>query len=176
MSHTTIFVVRKDGEVEHYAHAKNAWGTAPLIWTEVAKVAGMKDPMLCWREGELEPFWALFNSGKLPEKLNWLFGFTFDKVWVQQASIPRLVKLLRWFDETYAVPQNRVRTCEEVADHLMRLLATRAKDDFRGVCFQMTSVSDCPWKVYVPGAEERRPYNFDKNTGHFELFSENPED
>lgn len=120
--------------------------------------------------------------------LNTLLGFTYDRVWVKRENIHRLVEALTWLDQLVCQPRDRVRTAFDVAkiiDGLERGPKSInpeavARPEIRGVCFGMTSVSDTGWrkKFYHEGDDpnevdpDDRPYNFDRDTGHWELFTE----
>jgi hypothetical protein len=168
MSYATVYVIRPNGDVEHYDDAQNALAGASYIWDVYEKEFGFLDagrhPMLT---GEYK-CWAKFKDPNAPLEKRIVIGFTFDDVWVRRDRIPQLVDALRLFWRDHSKRWDSfegkwsavVPTIATLADIIERA----GKEDIRGVCFQQTSVSDNAWLLPGPTEDDEwRPFNFDRD-------------
>ncbi len=168
MSRSSVFAIRADGLVDHVGDALNSWGTAAMIWSALAKKYNVHDPLSWGRDRpEVEPMWTLHNTHPLDEVERAALLFTFDRAYARTSNIPKLSAALREFYRRHGA--GLVDTAVRVADILD---AVQADPGIRGVCFQMTSVSENPWSIR--DGEDCRMFVFGKdiNPDVFEIFDE----
>jgi hypothetical protein len=160
MSSCEIYVVRPNGNVEHYANARNAFGGAMHIWMTLAEKYKIQISFM-----DFQPLWDKTNE--MEERDRWVIASTYDRVIVMREWMPTLIEHLASFIEEY--PTN---TLKMVWASLQDVILD---DEGIGVCFNQTSVNADAWQglpVSDDEDAERVPYNIYKQSDHWFLSPE----
>ncbi len=168
MSYTEIYLVKKNGDVEHYKDIKNSWRGAMFIWTELGKFYNTQESF----SFDFKETWKLYDNEKLEDFEKITLGTTFDNVIVGRE---KLIGVALAFDKFYEKYQGS--SLKEQATILRDIY--KKEEDCLGVCWNHTSVNGDMWQYY-PACEheEERLFNInkDENNGkHWFLFDEKNE-
>lgn len=173
MSYTTLYVFRKDGELETYAEYKNAWHGAMLVWNGMAE--RYNAPFSLIDEKSMQALWDLAGDKKVAEHDRITLATTFDRKVVYTGGFPRLVAAMKeaakWLPEHCHINK-------QVAD-IEKIMADKA---IIAVCWNQTSVVDAwgsgeyrdSYEEDINGQsceeEEEVPYNLNRHKLHENLF------
>lgn len=153
MSSCCVYKVKRTGTVEHFGYARNSWGGAMLIWTELSK-------LLCGKDFDLSsytdaPVWAKVNDGRVDVRYRIAIAFTFDGIWVKKKNIDALCEALAYFWSLHGKPDIATTLLQ-----VIELLRKLEKDPTCiGACFNMTSVNSSPWCIYNDKTDTGRSVN-----------------
>lgn len=169
MSHTELYRVRADGLIEPADRFGSAWHGAPIVWGKLAEkylgrnsAAWMLDPRL------LRRLWGLADDPAVSRAERITLLSTFDRVLCEAARFSEL----NWaFDEFLKEHDPLGRShCSLMAQAIVILRQTWSYPGVLGVGWRQTSVTDCPWVVYDEETDEDRPYDINRDKGHWWLF------
>lgn len=159
MSYTEIFAIQENGDITKYGEAHNAFGGAMFIWVKLKEKYNVTEANFM----NFNPLWQ--KAGTLEEADNWVLASTFDKVVISKEHLPTLVKHLKTFTDVYST--STLKTEIEILQDALE------DDTIQGVAFNQTDVVDDTWSIPLPEDEiiddETRPYNINKDTGHWYL-------
>ena len=173
MSYCEIYALRRNGDIEQYGDARNAFGGAMHIWMVYAEQLGILPSASGKPEaardialgrllhGGMDDVWKRYDE--LPEPDQWVMRSTFDRVLIGKAALPTYLGHLRAFAERH--PSETLR-------EIIAILDRAALDSaVCGVAFNHTSVVHGTWLVPVESADdeevEDRPYNIKRDQGHW---------
>lgn len=159
MSRLVVYVARADGDVVHYAEARNAFGGAAHTWNVLSKRLGIEDddlrPMSSWPK-----LWA--REAELGPVERWVLRSTYDQVVVPRADLAIYREAVGRFASAHPTP-----TLHELLEALDRALADA---DVLHVCFNQTTVAWPFWWVNSDDPDgDGRPYNILRDTGHWPI-------
>ena len=162
MSYTEVFAIRENGDITKYDEAHNAFGGAMFIWMTLKEKYNVSQATFM----NFNPLWE--KCGTLEEADNWVLASTFDNVVISKERLPSLIKGLKTFTAVHSTA-----TLKAEIEILERALEDGA---IQGVAFNHTSVNADTWTIFLPEDEiiddETRPYNINKDTGHWYLTPE----
>jgi hypothetical protein len=167
MSRLEVYAVNRDGDVHHYADCQNSWGGWMHIWHVYGQRMGLiHGPGDIGRMMMTDGFGAIWQrTPELPEGDQWVMRGTFDRVMIRKEDLVMYRVWLCYFCVDATTP-----TLEE----LILVLDRAIKDDaVCALCFNGTSVSENPWRVYDGtnrdeyGDDEGRPYNINRDRHHW---------
>ena len=173
MSETRLYAVSRDGDVVIYERFSNAHGGAMAIWRILAEkhlqATGMAFTMMMM--SGLKPVFDLAKQGKLAPWETVTLMTTFDKVVIPMEHVASVASALEEFDRTYGPrqrEQNYMFTIPEQATALRKVVEEAEAKGWRGVCWNQMSGSEALWDgIREEGEDERRPYNVEKDEGHW---------
>lgn len=182
MSETTLKVVMPDGDVMSAVTFRNSHGFAMFIWQRLIERYHVRGPYIAFREGEKDQFenlWSGVAKGTIavePWEYNVLVS-TYDKVLIRRADFELLVRSYRKFHDHYDTGKY-VNHCPGIASAITSCLEDPDNADIQAIGFQQTSTSEnlfpskllectCGNEEDDCTCEENRPYNINKDTGHW---------
>jgi hypothetical protein len=188
MSSTVLYVVASNGDVESYCEFKNAWGGAMAIWELLGKKyvpqarphwapSGERDYWSIHAEGALEKLFKLARTpGVMAPWESTTLLTTADTVVVPIKHVERVALAFETFFKHYEVPRaGYAFSVGAQADALRTILED---GDWRGVCWNQTTVNSGIWSRCIASEEddgtdgECVPYNIDTMKEHWFLFGE----
>lgn len=188
MSSTVLYVIASNGDVEHYCEFKNSWGGAVAIWDLLGKKY-TPQPRPTWARPEEGVYFSAFEDGALDKlfKLAQTPGAmepwesitmmtTADNVVVPIKHVERVAIAFETFFEHYKA--QRVGYAFSVGAQAAALRTILEEGEWRGVCWNQTTVNAGVWSRYVTNGDDEDaegecvPYNIDTMEGHWFLFEE----
>lgn len=161
MSCVEIYTVNEKGDVTEFGIARNSFGGAMHIWSIIADkymsnvTGGIGGLLLAISGNQCQQFWDLFNSGKLSERDNILFGSTFDHMICEIDQLNDLIEAFKSFHDDHP---------SFTLAEIIQVLKTVPKEkDIRGICFNQTSVVSDMW-TDMDDQENTIPYNVDAHS------------
>ncbi|HHP4838299.1 TPA: hypothetical protein ACSBZ9_002357 [Acinetobacter baumannii] len=153
MSETTVLAIYPNEKVEELFELKNAWGSAPVIWTAMAQKYLNASFTYHIHGNEL---WDLWKDKAIPLAHRAVHVMTFDRAYIVKQDFQRAVQDIRTFLNDFPQPSNHVNHWFAIADYL------ETNPDIPAVGFHMTSVSDSPFQgEWNEEKEEHEPPNWD---------------
>lgn len=138
MSYTTIKAVWPGEKAEDLRELRNAHGSAPVVWNEIAKrYLGLRDHEYSFRCDEL---WPLYKRPDMPAHQRAVLVMTYDNAIVMKANYKQAATDIRAFLADFP-PR------EGYANHWSEIAALFDSDlECPAIGFHMTSVSEDPFQ------------------------------
>jgi hypothetical protein len=169
VSYTEMFAARESGDMERVTEFQNAWLGAMMVWQEFGKrYCGFgEDVVLLCDKAKMRQVWGLYTDReKVPEEDRVTLGTTFDNALVPGHA---LVYVSECMEKTAEWLPSHSHIGEQA-----KFLRELARDPaIRAVGWNQTSVCADPWSMPPDGDDEyaeERPYNIDRDTGHWWMF------
>jgi len=180
MSHMTVYLMPRSGELAEVEELKNAWGSAMRVWHSLIH-AHLIDPTqdIDQQMGnimftqQMEPLWPLVKSPKLNRAERMVLGWTYDKSVCEFAKLKEMAGLFREFDKLHPVPGkvNHLPALAELYDRMAD------RPECLGLCVIQTSVCDDGWTVAPENEDDDyRMYDASKDEEHFFIFEKYDKD
>jgi hypothetical protein len=155
MSHTSLYIITADGEIESYAEYRNSHGSAPQVWdilgerylSDYHPHGTQYDPAIhrVWINDRsvLADLFRLANSGGMEDFERRTLWTTDDNVLVRIEDVPAYADAMAKFAEVYG-PQRpgEVFSIGQQAEDLRRVYAELEAKGWRGVGWNQTSVGE----------------------------------
>jgi len=169
MSYAELKIVEENGDVVGYKKYKNSHGGAAFIWTQLYDKY-LKDHNIShdsWLFGG-DKLWKLSSDKSVPYFARKVLASTYDQVIIKRENLFDLVESFEKFLEVFSSSKNIVCHLFNWIEDIREIY----KDNFcQGIAFYQMSVGQDPWWVY-DNEDEGRPYNLEKDEGHWFLFDE----
>lgn len=178
MSHTTMYVISRDGTVGPGYTYDNAFHGAFLIWVSMGERYGKPFPFGINMD-KMKQWWSeMSNNLDIPYHDRVTLGSTYDRTIVKGNNLPRLYECFKksaeWLPEDCHI--------HKMLPDLEFLIS---RGECGGVCWRQTSVIPNPWISIIPEEEllnqkdlvegdEEVWYNINQSDNHQELFDVTP--
>lgn len=173
MSHTLLYGITADGEIQPWDRFQNAHGWCPFIWESLCRRYEVKRRREAsdWRDPDgmdMSPYsdwgylWHLHGEGQIglrPHEAN-VLASTYDRHVVRSDDFNVYARSLEMFHRVYTSPE-RVDHTQAVAEVVRRMPTT-----LMGLCFYPMSVSQDTWYEYNAETDESAQYDFSTRTDH----------
>lgn len=164
MSCTELYFVDQAGDVWLHSEYRNSFRGAMLVWTSMSeRYLGHEPEYDHGLMNAMRPVWDLFQNTHVPVEMRIVLGTTFDKVMVKKENFPRLINAFRAFERIIGDGGNLVL-------QIPALEELYQEGDCVAVCWNQTSVNCGTWSVQECEDQESRPYNINRDEGHWFLF------
>ena len=169
MSEIQIYSLTKEKDMVLYAEVKNAFGGAILIW-EILKTK-YKEFLPSGEDVFSKPYqelWSLVGKGIFSKSDEILIASTFDRVWIKKENLQEVAEIWNGFYRYHIEGLPIEPSTKGVA----QVLAKAATDpEVYGIAFNHTSVVSSFWSIFDEDKEGCQSYNFERNQGHWELYT-----
>lgn len=183
MSESVLHVVLENGDIVTRHEFGNGHGYALPVWSYLAekyvRKEGESDSAFFGRwyiDSQCKDVWALKKDPRLERFERIVLLASFDRVIVKSGDFKELCDAFRKFENLYKEKYpNNVCHYQSMAYWIEKQTA-----EIIGACFTATTVGENIWEVYdeceCPTCgdshrkEESRPYNINKDQGHWFLF------
>lgn len=164
MSSCSLIVFQGDEQTEY--DFLNSWGGAARIWTSLFdRYVPKRHEYDSWLSASCNPkdtrLWDLVKQPDIPLPYRAVFASTFDYAIVYRKDFPQFAADLREFVKVF--PTTGIDHLEAWAD-----VVDTCEGDKIG--FVGTSVSGSLWSIPVEMCDYDRPYEFDADTEHFDVY------
>jgi hypothetical protein len=161
MSETVLYKITKDYEIEVIGEFRNSRLAGPVIWNKQARHIGEDHFAFYLNEDKQQRFWASWRLKEVPMFEKIVLLSTYDNCYVKAENLSKLTNAFKEY----------VKAFPELNTHLQGYIdAINDNLDSFGVCWHLTSITDCPWHDWDEDEEESKPHDFSKEGGHWELF------
>lgn len=170
MSYTELKIIHADGTVHRHSQFSNSHGFAPLIWGPICE--RFLGDRYAWRDWK--PLERLAYDKRMPQHWRAMLQLTFDRPIIEVAFYGQAVEDMRKFvRDTEQVNVGGVNHLPAIAETIQSIQAQNAVNRVsHGVCFRGTSVGEDPWVILErPDGASERPYNLNRDTGHFSVYA-----
>lgn len=164
MSYCSLVVFQGDEQTEH--DFSNSWGGAARIWTSLFdRYVPKRHEYDSWFRSTMTPgdtrLWDLVKQTDIPLPYRRVFAYTFDYALVYRKDFRQFAEDLRLFVRDFPT---------EGVDHLEAWADVVETCDGDKIGLVGTSVTGGIWKIPVEMCDYDRPYEFDVDTGHFDVY------
>jgi len=161
MSETTLYKVTKDYEIEPIGGFRNSNLSGPVIWDNQARHIGEDHFAFYLSEDKKKRFWASWQLKEVPMFEKIVLLSTYDKCYVKAENLSKLTDAFKEY----------IKAFPKLNTHLQGYIdAIESNWVSFGVCWHLTSITDCPWHDLDEEEDEYVPHDFSKDEGHWELF------
>jgi hypothetical protein len=164
MSYVSIYRIEPNGDMVEIGTASNAWGFCALTWEALGAKYKCIDAQSYWMADHkgLDKLWSMADGTDLEPDENLVLQAGFDRTLLHLEDAKRLPDALEAFYKQHG--EGRVSTMLAMAKVIREGL--NGHDDALGIGIEGNSIS-CDWyNVYDEEADDSRPYNINKDTGH----------
>ena len=172
-------IVRGDGLVLPYKEYKNPWLFSMFNWNHLGEKYVPKKPnelseLWTYRVfigGQCKDIFSLFSEPKITHEDRLALGMTLDGMVVRLAEFEDFVAVVRRFRATMKTQATHLDQIATDIDEL-RLKFQNDGFDVIGVSWWQSTMSDNFWEKKTRKKDEYRPYNLNKDRGHYFLYDE----
>lgn len=162
MSYTTIKAVWPGEKAEDFEELRNAHGSAPVVWNEIAKrYLGMKDYEYSLRCDEL---WPTYKRADMPAHHRAVLMMTYDNALVMKANYKQAACDIRAFLADFPPKADYVNHWPRIAEIF------DSDPEHPAIGFHITSVSEDPFQG--PYNEETEDYDAPDWSRYWDAYAE----